>query len=138
MHKRLAVVRLGQSLTPRHEYAIVRERVAIGTQFIHFLKSHDPEFPLPSQSLFSDYKEFLSAYQAYLGDRGLRDPVWGLDPREGLMTAKESVEHCAFELRQRVGEYERRLIELEKLVPPIERLQAHEKSWWQRWLLGTR
>lgn len=61
---------------------------------------------------FTTFHDFLLAYDAYLSDgtmprTSLPDPLYGLDPTEGLMSAEEVAMHCRVELASKVRFHER-------------------------------
>jgi hypothetical protein len=89
----------------------LKQKADMGRTFIRFLRMHEPGYPLPEQAAFRDFKDFLQAYHRYLfmsGERPrLKDPAWGLDPSEGLVSSTQAVEHCVSELEVQVLEYER-------------------------------
>jgi hypothetical protein len=126
----------------RQRYLDHRNRANRGRAYLQFLRLADPTYPIvltnranPQQHVydttkptaaspptetkspsFSDFREFLQAYDAYLSDGTMRrvrlpDPLYGLDPAEGLMSATEVLEHCRQELIGKVQFHERAALE---------------------------
>lgn len=108
----------------RRKYLQTLRRANVGERYLAYLSSVDLDYPTAAIKLNDnqlnggyplnsphDFKDFLHRhYVGYLCESGrlqVKDPSWGMDPEDGLMSSRDIIRQCKFELQDLVEHYHR-------------------------------